>query len=301
MIALLLIDRPHQTGIYRVPGENRVMQATKAKLNGERMQSFGCPCSTFPQLTTLSMHALTAGAEVDFATDPSFSDPHNLASLVKLWLRELPEIISPTFYDSFIQANNIEGYEERLCAIRDLIWSLPATSFHLLDRLCEHLHLIAEHELENQMHASNLAIVFAPTILRPPEGSDSYAILSEFGLAETKAIFFAETDPATRSVSNLGKAAKLVSSLIVQHHWIFSGQETEEATEADAVAGAVEEHLKEGQAGGEQPGGSAPNAEDNPHQQSASISRGQQEEVGRGAPSDGVEEGSSSHRPPVTA
>lgn len=48
----LLIDRPHQTGIYRVPGENRVMQATKAKLNGERMHSFGCPCSTFPQLTT---------------------------------------------------------------------------------------------------------------------------------------------------------------------------------------------------------------------------------------------------------
>lgn len=151
------------------------------------------------------------------------------------------------------------------------------------------------------MHASNLAIVFAPTILRPPEGSDSYAILSEFGLRRDYSNFFAKTDLATRSVSNLGKAAKLVSSLIVQHHWIFSGQETEETTEADVVAGAVEEHLKDGQAAGDQPGGSAPIAEGNPHQQSASTSRGQQEEVGRGAPSDGAEEGSSSHRPPVTA
>lgn len=35
-------------------------------------------------------------------------------------------------------------------------------------------------------------------------------------------------------VSNLGKAAKLVSSLIVQHHWIFSGQEVEEEASADA-------------------------------------------------------------------
>ncbi|KAK9899453.1 Rho GTPase activation protein [Cystobasidium minutum MCA 4210] len=176
-----------ETGIYRVPGENRVMQAMQAKLN--------------------------AGQELDFKANPSFSDPHNLASLTKLWLRELPEIISPTFYSAFIQANNIEGYEERLCTIRDLVWSLPATSFHLLDRLCEHLHLIAEHELENQMHASNLAIVFAPTILRPPEGSDSYAIL----------------------MSNLGKAAKLVSSLIVQHNWIFSGQEPEEEAEVEPV------------------------------------------------------------------
>lgn len=178
------------------------------------------------------MLSLSAGEALDSQANPAFSDPHNLASLTKLWLRELPEIISPNLYSAFIEANNVEGYEERLCALRDLVWRLPATSFHLLDRLCEHLHLIAEHELENQMHAPNLAIVFAPTILRPPEGSDSYALLSTFmctnltELSDTNSHY-------TTAVSNLGKAAKLVASLIVQHDWIFSGQEVEEEMEVN--------------------------------------------------------------------
>lgn len=150
------------------------MQAMQAKLNG--MSHSG---STDKGHLTIFLSDI-AGGQLDFEANPSFADPHNLASLTKLWLRELPEIIAPAFYTSFIEANNVEGYEERLCAIRELVWRLPATSFHLLDRLCEHLHLVAEHELDNQMHAPNLAIVFAPTILRPPDGSDSYALLSEF-------------------------------------------------------------------------------------------------------------------------
>lgn len=81
------------------------------------------------------------------------------------------------------------------------------------------------------MHASNLAIVFAPTILRPPDGSDSYAILSKSSPAQAEML---TTDlKSATAVSNLGKAAKLVASLIVQHNWIFSGQEVEEDAEND--------------------------------------------------------------------
>ena len=155
------------------------MQLMQAKLNG-KLQFEGVL-----DYHLNSIFSPSAGEALDSQTNPAFSDPHNLASLTKLWLRELPEIISPNFYSAFIEANNVEGYEERLCAIRDLVWRLPATSFHLIDRLCEHLHLIAEHELENQMHAPNLAIVFAPTILRPPEGIDSYALLSRFNIRST--------------------------------------------------------------------------------------------------------------------
>jgi len=39
------------------------------------------------------------------------------------------------------------------------------------------------------------------------------------------------------TVSNLGKAAKLVASLIVQHNWIFSGQEVEEEVDIEAAPG----------------------------------------------------------------
>lgn len=89
------------------------------------------------------------------------------------------------------------------------------------------------------MHASNLAIVFAPTILRPPDGSDSYAILSKFSPAQAKML---TTElKSTTAVSNLGKAAKLVASLIVQHNWIFSGQEVEEDAENDLQQDAKHE------------------------------------------------------------
>jgi hypothetical protein len=36
-------------------------------------------------------------------------------------------------------------------------------------------------------------------------------------------------------VTNLGRAAKLVSSLIVQHHWIFSGEEVEDDADVTTV------------------------------------------------------------------
>jgi hypothetical protein len=137
------------------------------------------------------------GGESSLGHEEAFLDPHNLASCVKLWLRELPEIVPGRFYFSFIQANgkqfpgthmlprlsrtsDTDGYEERLYAIRNLIWQLPSPSFNLLKRLSEHLYLVSEHELENQMHAANLAIVFAPTIFRPPDAANSYGLLSTF-------------------------------------------------------------------------------------------------------------------------
>jgi len=143
---------------------------------------------------------LDNGMDIDFIPGIENADVHSLASLMKLWFRELPEVIPVSFYDAFIEANKIEGYDERLYAIRDLVWQLPKPSFDLLKRLCEHLHLITEHELENQMHASNLAIVYAPTLLKPPESKESFGIL----------------------MSNLGKAVKITASLITQQNWIFS-------------------------------------------------------------------------------
>jgi hypothetical protein len=59
------------------------------------------------------------------------------------------------------------------------------------------------------MHAANLSIIFAPTLLKPPPGPAS------FGL----------------SMTNLGKAANIVKSLILQQHWIFGEEVVEEEAE----------------------------------------------------------------------
>jgi len=56
---------------------------------------------------------------------------------------------------------------DRLYAIRALIWSLPAPNFALLRRLISHLDLVNDHEEENQMTPRNLATCFAPTLFWP--------------------------------------------------------------------------------------------------------------------------------------
>lgn len=67
-------------------------------------------------------------------------DVHSVTGILKLYLRELPEPVVPyAMYPSFIQAVLIEEYEERLYAIRELVWNLPRTHFTLLRRLAEHL------------------------------------------------------------------------------------------------------------------------------------------------------------------
>ena len=47
--------------------------------------------------------------------------------------------------------------------------SLPPAHYHTLKYLMAHLHRVSERHSRNMMSAENLAIVFAPTLLRSPE------------------------------------------------------------------------------------------------------------------------------------
>ena len=171
-----------EVGIYRISGESKIIQSLKESLN--------------------------KGADPDKLFEEV--DVHNLTGVFKLWLREMPELIPFELYYSFISADAVNSYDERLYTIRDLAWQMPQPHFNLIKRLMEHLDRITDNEQVNAMHAQNLALVLAPTLLRPPPGPDS------FGLA----------------MINLGKAAKIVSSLILQSAWVFGeGQEEEQEQE----------------------------------------------------------------------
>lgn len=200
-----------EVGIYRISGENRVVHELKDSLNK------GYPAFSL------------------FSLDRNH-DVHNITSLIKLYLRELPDPLIPhDFYDEFMSANMVEGYDERLYAIRDLVWRLPKDHFQLLRRLTEHLEKyvpfnptssylsytklislspirVTDHESINAMHGANLALVLAPTLLQPsPHLPNSFAV----------------------AMSNLGKSANLIKSLIVQEAWIFGTQEPEQDHERE--------------------------------------------------------------------
>ncbi|KAL9653353.1 hypothetical protein ABK040_001989 [Willaertia magna] len=92
---------------------------------------------------------------------------HLPSSLLKLYLRELPDpLLTYEQYGMFIAAETIPDDEQRLVMIKKVIKFLPPTNFEILKKLCLFLNKIAENQKVNKMSPQNLAIVFAPNLLK---------------------------------------------------------------------------------------------------------------------------------------
>lgn len=164
---------------------------------------------------------------IDLSTG-EFSDIHTIAGAVKAWLRDLPEpLITFDSYDDLIATNAMEN-DERLYAMRDIIWKMPRCHFDVLRRTAEHLARVVEEGEINKMLAHNVALVFGTSLLNPPPGPSSVAI--GFG--------------------NLGKAANVVKTIVTMHEWLFEPEpepepepeaEPEVETQAETQAEAHEE------------------------------------------------------------
>ncbi|CBQ70567.1 related to BEM2-GTPase-activating protein [Sporisorium reilianum SRZ2] len=157
---------------------------------------------------------------VDLSTG-EYSDIHTIAGAVKTWLRELPEpLITFDSYDDLIATNAMDN-DDRLYAMRDIIWKMPKCHFDVLRRTAEHLARVVEEGEVNKMLAHNVALVFGTSLLNPPPGPSSVAI--GFG--------------------NLGKAANVVKTIVTMHEWLFEPEpepEAEPETEQEGLALAAD-------------------------------------------------------------
>ena len=103
----------------------------------------------------------------DLAKDRGvLQDIHSVSSLVKLYFRELPSPVC-TFhlYDEFVSA--VRSPEEvRILKLREVIAKLPEANYNTLEWLLKHLHRVSLRNKETGMTAKNLAIVWAPNLLR---------------------------------------------------------------------------------------------------------------------------------------
>ncbi|KAI8879607.1 RhoGAP-domain-containing protein [Backusella circina FSU 941] len=156
-----------EVGIYRIPGSTITVNKLRAVFN--------------------------EGCDIDFnITKP---DPHAVGTLLKMYLRELPEPIVPfelanEYTEQFI--NSIQSCSDttKREAMRDTITSstsnstvqlpptppsllktvrsitarLPVYNLCLLQSLCRHLQRVANAEQQNRMSISNLAVIFIPTL-----------------------------------------------------------------------------------------------------------------------------------------
>ncbi|KAM8880718.1 rho GTPase-activating protein 29 isoform 1-T1 [Synchiropus picturatus] len=130
--------------------------------------------------------------------------PHDISNVLKLYLRQLPEpLILFRYYNDFIglakecQSIIIEELEairlgtapavpaqvsvelnRVLFKIRDLLRQLPPSHYKTLQFLIEHLHRVTEQSEENKMTASNLGIIFGPTLIKPRQADAEVSLSS---------------------------------------------------------------------------------------------------------------------------
>uniref|UniRef100_UPI003AAE2B63 LOW QUALITY PROTEIN: rho GTPase-activating protein 30 n=1 Tax=Centroberyx gerrardi TaxID=166262 RepID=UPI003AAE2B63 len=103
----------------------------------------------------------------DLNKDLYLQDIHCVSSLCKAYFRELPNpLLTYQLYDKFAEAVAIQLEEERLVKITDVLKELPSPHYRTLEFLMRHLVRMASHSSETNMHARNLAIVWAPNLLR---------------------------------------------------------------------------------------------------------------------------------------
>ena len=137
---------------------------------------------------------------------------HDVAGILKLWLRELPEpLLTFALYSRFIELT--DGDVDGLRALLDLV---PAINMRVLRRLMQFLVLVLQNESVNKMGAKNVAIVVGPTLLRCPVADNSamtelrdtpkVLALTQLLLCEHVALGFEAAAPAPTPTPTLVRA-----------------------------------------------------------------------------------------------
>uniref|UniRef100_A0A3Q3E036 Rho GTPase activating protein 22 n=1 Tax=Labrus bergylta TaxID=56723 RepID=A0A3Q3E036_9LABR len=130
-----------EEGLFRMPGQ--------ANLVKELQESFDCG---------------------DKPLFDSNTEVHTVASLLKLYLRELPEPVIPfSKYEDFLTCAQLlaKDEEEGVQELGRQVSTLPLPNYNLLKYICKFLDEVQSHCNENKMGVQNLATVFGPNILRP--------------------------------------------------------------------------------------------------------------------------------------
>lgn len=148
-----------EEGIFRLSGSNTVIRSLKERFNTE--------------------------GDVDLAADEIYYDIHAVASLLKLYLRELPaSILTRELHLEFLQCLEMHGLE-KIVALNVLVNRLPRPNRALLQALSAFLLSIVNNADVNKMNVRNgesaqnrtvrdhlannitVGIVFAPTLNVP--------------------------------------------------------------------------------------------------------------------------------------
>ncbi|GFY40809.1 rho GTPase-activating protein 44 [Trichonephila inaurata madagascariensis] len=96
-------------------------------------------------------------------------DPHNVAGVLKLYLRSLPEpLLTYQLYDQWMEAAMEPDHDTRLRSLWSVVNSLPETHLRNLRYLIKFLAKLCQNSDINKMSVQNVAIVIGPNLIWPP-------------------------------------------------------------------------------------------------------------------------------------
>ncbi|KAI1111334.1 hypothetical protein F5Y14DRAFT_313744 [Nemania sp. NC0429] len=131
-----------EEGIFRLSGSSLVIKQLRERFNQE--------------------------GDVNIFTDETYYDIHAVASLLKLYLRELPTtILTRDLHMDFVAVTEMTNHREKIAAFSELVQRLPLANETLLKYLIAFLIKIINHSDKNKMTVRNVGIVFSPTLNIP--------------------------------------------------------------------------------------------------------------------------------------
>lgn len=147
-----------------------------------------------------------------------------VAALLKLFFRELPEpLLTYEMYDMFLAVSSIPVSEEtlytRIQTLRKIISYLPSHNALVLVHLISLLHDISKESDLNKMTFGNLAVCFAPNLLKLRPSPD------KLSMNETKEGFNLGAE-----LLDTGASSKVVELLIKDYDEIFYDDFPQEAS-----------------------------------------------------------------------
>ncbi|KAF4124567.1 Rho GTPase-activating protein RGD1 [Geosmithia morbida] len=135
----------------------------------------------------------SGSSALDFRNPENFfHDVNSVTSLLKQYLRELPDpLLTSAQHDNFVagakkkteKSNDADKCVEqdddvmRRDSLHAIINNLPDPNYATLRALCLHLHRVMENAHINRMNSHNLAVIFGPTLM----GTDPSKAISDAG------------------------------------------------------------------------------------------------------------------------
>ncbi|KAF5338656.1 hypothetical protein D9611_012793 [Ephemerocybe angulata] len=102
---------------------------------------------------------------VDLDSPEWSGDINTVASVLKMWFRELPDpLMTNHLHQGFIEAAKVENERLRHIRLHERVNDLPDPNYSTIKYFFGHLHRINQHAEDNSMSMQNLAIVFGPTL-----------------------------------------------------------------------------------------------------------------------------------------